>query len=115
MPDRSGRSRTTECIEALSCRCTGLALAVGWLAELPEAAADLVDEDLGLLEGGEVSALGGLVPVADVDETLLGPPSRWPLELLREDRGAGRNGDRVDHGSGDPFVDPADALPVQAP
>jgi hypothetical protein len=56
-----------------------------------EERAEFVDEQFGLLEGGEVTALAGLAPVADVGEALLGPsPGRagiraWCRSPLRAD------------------------------
>jgi hypothetical protein len=83
-------------------------------AHEPEERADLVDEEVRLLEGGEVAAGVGLAPVADVGEAPLGPAARRSLELLGEDRTAGGNRDGVIGLPGDPLVDLPDALPVQA-
>jgi hypothetical protein len=46
-----------------------------------------------LLEGGEVAARVELVSVADVEEALLRLPPGRALQLLGEDRAAGRNPD----------------------
>jgi hypothetical protein len=58
----------------------------------PEERLHLVDVELGLLEGGEVAAPPGLVPVADIEEAFLFPPSgpgagalvgRWSIRSER--------------------------------
>src|SRR4051812_23891573 len=77
-----------------------------WLAHRAESAADLVDEERGLLEGGEVAAPVGLAPVAEVGVLLLGPPSRWPEDLLGEHRRGDRHVDRT-------HAHAAEALPVE--
>src|SRR4029450_9457445 len=61
-----------------------------------------------------MAAASGLVPVADVEEALLCPPSRGALQLLGEDRAACRNVDPGGAGAGDQLVHSPDALPVQA-
>ena len=67
---------------------------------------DLVDEDLGLLEGGEVPAAIGLVEVPKVGEPPLDPTPRRPEDLLREDRAPERDRDRFGVGL-------VEALPVE--
>ena len=53
-----------------------------------EEGADLLDEQGRLLEGREMAAFGGFVPVADVEESLLRPPPGRTLELPGKDRAA---------------------------
>ena len=57
-------------------------------AGVAERCPHLVDEQVRLLEGGEVPALVELVPVADVGEAVLGPAPRGAEDLLGEDRQA---------------------------
>jgi hypothetical protein len=56
------------------------------LPQWPECAADLRCEQLGLLPGGEVTALIDLVPVDEVAEGPLAPAPRRPVDLRREHR-----------------------------
>ena len=60
-------------------------------AHRPEALPQVLHEALRLLEGGEVAALVGLAPVAQVGEPALGPAARGAEDLLREDRAADRH------------------------
>src|SRR5689334_7523210 len=97
--------------------------AAAWMKQicvLPEFAvaaarcgADFAGEQAGLFPGGEVAAAAGLVPVHDVGEAALGPAARGPGHLLGEDAAAGRDGDGVGGGGGEPLGDLGDALPVQ--
>ena len=84
-------------------------------ADEPKESPNLLDKQIRLLEGGEVPASVGLVPVADVEEALLRPSSRRALELLGEDRAAGGNVDRVGRAAPEihSFTLP-EALPVEA-
>src|SRR5271156_4080360 len=75
----------------------------------PEAVANLVDECLGLLERGEVSALGELIEVHDLGEPFLGPSPGRAEYLFRENRAADRNGHRIGYRQRTPK-----AFPVQA-
>ena len=52
-----------------------------WLSKWPECCADLSREQLGLLPGGEVSALIHLVEVDDIGVRLLDPAARGPPDL----------------------------------
>src|SRR4051812_21237167 len=72
-----------------------------------EEAAHLVDERLGLLEGGEVPAAVELLVPTDVRVPLLAPAPRRSDDLARVDRDAGRHGDGA-------RVAGAEALPVEA-
>src|SRR4029077_18802184 len=82
-------------------------------AHQPEERAELVHEQRGLLERGEVPAAFRLAPVPDVGKALLRPPPGRPLQLAREHRTAHRDGDRLGVRAGDPLVHLPDALPVQ--
>src|SRR4051812_14019327 len=79
----------------------------------PEAGADLLHEQLGLLEGGEVAALRRLAPVADVLVAPGGPAARRSVDLLGEDRAPGGDLDSVLGPLIEPFRDRGEALPVQ--
>src|SRR4029450_7938040 len=61
-------------------------------AQRAEARAHVVDEELGLLHRGEVSAARHLGPVHEV-VVVLDPGARRPDDLAREDRGTGRHVD----------------------
>src|SRR5918992_96378 len=65
-------------------------------AHVPEEGPDLVDEQLGLLEGREVPAAVQLVVVAQVTEPALDPAPRGGEDLAREDRDARRQLHRPD-------------------
>src|SRR5580693_5743824 len=75
------------------------------LPHLLEAVPDFADECFGLLEGGKVSALGQLVEVLQVGESLLGPSFRGAEYLFRENRAADRDCHRIRQRG-------AEALPV---
>src|SRR4051812_10463059 len=51
--------------------------------------AHLIREEFGLFHGGEVPPAPRLAPVPDVREAPLGPATRRPWHLGREDRGTG--------------------------
>jgi len=80
-----------------------------------EGAADLVDEEGGLLERGEVAApVEGLVE-AQVRVVLLAPAPRRPDDLAREDGAADRHRQRFDSSAGTAPRRPGEAvLPVDA-
>ena len=73
-----------------------------------ERVADLGDEQLRLLERGEVAAPVELVEVAQVGEAGLGPAPGAAEDLVREDRDAARHLDRAE-------VDVLERLPVERP
>lgn len=63
-------------------------------AHVAEERPELLDEQLGLLESGEVAAAVELAPVAQVAEAALGHSPGKAEDLLWEDRAAGRRVDR---------------------
>src|SRR6185312_14959293 len=65
----------------------------GQLAELPERGPDLFAEQLRLLPGGEVAALADLVEVGEGGIGAPGPCLRGPVDVVREDGDAHRDGD----------------------
>src|SRR5262245_16578590 len=66
------------------------------LAKRPETHAKFLREELRLLEGREVAALGELVVVDEVGVRLLRPAARRRIELVREDAHGRREGDAFD-------------------
>src|SRR5579862_5261548 len=77
------------------------------LSHQPEAIADLADEYFRLLEGGKMSALGQLVEINQLGESLFGPSLRGAEYFLRENRAADRNRHRIGQRA-------AKAFPVKA-
>src|SRR5262245_6528871 len=72
-----------------------------------EERSQLVDEQRGFFEGGEVAAAVQLVPIAQVGVVGFGPPPGGAEYLLREDGTADGHADRL-------RADAMEALPVEA-
>src|SRR5947209_14024504 len=72
-------------------------------AHAPEEGAQLVDEQLGLLERREVSAALQLVPVTKIGEAPLRYASGEAEDLLGKDRASGRDADGRDVGVAEAF------------